>query len=73
MNISKVREIREEYKKKAIDENYMNGNTNDILWTCNRVMEYDQLIGTTLDKLTFGEYTRRFERWMEELETLMEG
>jgi hypothetical protein len=72
MYISKVRNIKETYAKKAIEEDYSNDDTNKILWACNRVLEYNELAYTTVDKLTFGEYTRRLERWMKELETLME-
>jgi len=71
MDMVKVKEIEETYRLKAEEENYDNNKTVDILMIASEVIELKPLIGTEADILTWGEFTRRFNNCMKELEALI--
>jgi len=71
MDMLKVKEIREEYLLKAREEDYDNNVTNDIYIAANDALIWYDRIGTDADTYTGGEATRRFERAMEDLKTLI--
>ena len=73
MDMLKVEELKNIYTIKALEENYENMKTIDILITTKELIRYNEIKGTTTDELTFGEFTRRFERAMKDLETLLEN
>jgi len=71
MDMIKVKEIHEVYTRKAKEENYDNNETLDIVIAANDAIQAESLVGTEADTLTWGEFTRRFEKAMKELEALI--
>lgn len=70
MDIQTVKHIAEVYTKKCEEENYNNTDNINMLITANEVLIYYPKINTEADKLTFGEFSRRFKSAMSELELL---
>lgn len=75
MDITKLKEISNEYKNKAEKENYSNDTTVDIHNVSSELIELIEfkLVGSEADILTGGEYTRRFENNLEELQNLLKA
>ena len=71
MDMVKVKEIRETYMLKAKEEDYSSERTVDIAIAANDAVTWEPLVGTEADTLTWGEFTRRFEKAMTELEALI--
>ena len=71
MNIITVNKINKQYKAKAKEENYEVNNTIDICIASSDVLAAESLIGTEADTLAFGEFTRRFNSAMINLEQLI--
>lgn len=71
MNMAQVKEIKEVYELKMREERYENDATNDIYRASSDAIRYQRLVGTDTDTLAFGEFARRFERAIEDLETLI--
>ena len=70
LNVEEVREIKNVYEDKfnnGDESNYVM----DIIITCNDIIEYYYKMGTEIDKLTWGEFTNRYNLAMEELEKLI--
>jgi len=71
MDMIEVTKINMKYRLKMIDENYENDIVNDIYMVSSEAITWHERIGTDADTYTGGEATRRFERAMRELETLL--
>lgn len=69
LSIERVNEIDEEFRE--IAEECDDERVLDILAATSEVLEYYKLIDTEADRLTFGEFTRRYEKAMKELEELV--
>lgn len=70
LNTEEVKKIKNVYEDK-----FNNGDESDyvmdIIITCNDIIEYYYKMGTEIDKLTWGEFTNRYNLAMEELERLI--
>jgi hypothetical protein len=71
MDIEKLMGIKEIYKEKMEKGWYTNEQYLDILSTINQALHWYNLVGTDADRDTFGEFTRRFERSLNELKELI--
>lgn len=71
MDMEKVKELNQIYNLKMIEENYTNDKTIDICICTEALINLEKMIGSEADTLTFGEFTRRFNLTMEELQGLI--
>lgn len=69
LSIEDVNEIDNEFRELA--EECDDDRVLDILAVTSDALEYYKLINTEADKLTFGEFTRRYEKAIKELEELV--
>jgi hypothetical protein len=69
--MEELKKLRDSYRKLSKEANYDNDHLNDIAYYASQALHWGKLVGTEADKDTFGEFTRRFEREMGELERLM--
>lgn len=70
VDIKTVEHIVEVYTKKCEEENYNNNDNINVLIAANEVLIYYPKINTEADRLTFGEFSRRFKSAVEELKIL---
>jgi len=73
MDMLKVKEINKSYMLKVKEENYENDVTMDICNASSALIYLEPLVGSDADKDTFGEFTRRFNDRMRELEELLKS
>ena len=55
----------------ALAEDYDDDHILDVVMFAADALEYYKLIDTEADRLTFGEFTRRYERAIKQLEELV--
>ena len=70
LNVEEVKKIKTVYEDK-FDNGDESDYVMDIIIACNEIIEYYYKMGTEIDKLTWGEFTRRYNLAMEELERLI--
>jgi hypothetical protein len=71
MDIKIIKALNEIYRIKMKNEQMENRETIDI-YTCTRdILIYEPMLGTEVDELTWGEYTRRYNLKMKELHKLL--
>ena len=68
-----VKELNKVYEAKMIEEGFMVDETVDIYIATNTLMDFEVLVGSEADNLTYGEFTRRFNSAMEELQGLIKA
>lgn len=73
MNLLEVTELNEVYKKKAEEEEFANETTMNIWRAVQKWLYWYDFVGTDYDKVTDGEFTRRFEDAEGELKALIES
>lgn len=73
MDMKTVKELNKVYEAKMIEEDYMVNETMDIYIATKTLMDYEVMVGSEADILTYGEFTRRFNSAMEELQGLIKA
>ena len=73
MDMKTVKELNKVYEAKMIEEGFMVDETVDIYIATNTLMDFEVLVGSEADNLTYGEFTRRFNSAMEELQGLIKA
>ena len=68
LSIDDVEKISREYRELA---EHCDDRVLDIISFAEEAIEYYELINTEADTLTFGEFTRRYERAIKQLEELV--
>lgn len=69
LSIESVKQIDNEYR--ALSEDCDDDRVLDIITATADALEYYELINTEADVLTFGEFTRRYERAIKQIEELV--
>ena len=73
MDMKTVKELNKVYEAKMIEEGFMVDETVGIYIATNTLMDFEVLVGSEADNLTYGEFTRRFNSAMEELQGLIKA
>ena len=68
-----VKELNKVYEAKMIEEGFMVDETVGIYIATNTLLDFEVLVGSEADNLTYGEFTRRFNSAMEELQGLIKA
>lgn len=71
MDITQVREINKVYMEKIEEEDFENSLSVDIFNASTEIINVEPLMGSELDILSVGEYTRRYNSKMRELVELL--
>ena len=73
MDMKTVKELNKVYEAKMIEEGFMVDETVGIYIATNTLLDFEVLVGSEADNLTYGEFTRRFNSAMEELQGLIKA